>query len=126
MRKTILREGPDYPIGGNVIMPGALKWDPEKRIPIKGPSNESGVGIGYIDDIRREEDGRVTAEFHFFDGYEQHAELIDEADWGWTIYAKQVEWEGKSMSSKKMLDGVLVATYPAPNIPWSIKKDDKK
>lgn len=64
MRHTIGYEGRDMGFG-HILLPGALKWDDSHPYPVLEKSDYTSPIVGTASDIRREEDGRITAEIDF-------------------------------------------------------------
>jgi hypothetical protein len=99
MRKTICIEGDEYPINGRIIEKGALGWPEDKKLPLCWSFNHDIEHVlGNASDLRREEDGRITAELTFNDSEAgQNAKaVLEHGDASATIYANQLVEDRKS------------------------------
>lgn len=64
MRVQIGKENEDFGFG-HVVMPGGFVWDEDKVYPIEDRPREGNPSVGLIGtarDLRREDDGTITAE----------------------------------------------------------------
>lgn len=101
MRRIITWEGRDT-IPQVHIQKGALTWDKEP-LPIHA---QGGVTVlGLATDLRREEDGSITAELTFFDETsEQQAakSIMEHGDMSTTIFAKPVTEKRRESPNQSM------------------------
>lgn len=118
MRKTICIETTDVQhVSGQILLPGSLKWE-DREYPITSTNaeiNTAGAVIGKARDIRRDPDGRITAELEIFD-VKRH-QVLEEVGWAPTIY-------GSSLEAKRE-DGVMFVSslvlrsiFYARDLPW--------
>lgn len=109
------------PVNGNGIRPGALTFD--EKIPLIPQFGATGGKVnlphcGYVDDIRREDDGALTGKFHF----DNDLFLVPDT-WGWTIYATKVFWEGPRKKGIRWVTSAKVRLiYPHADLPWDFRE----
>lgn len=118
-RRIICREGAEWGVNGNVIQPGALTWDESGKIPLLDPS-QSEI-LGYASDLRREEDGAITAEFHFIQGDTNLDALSDglTGGWGWTVFVKDVKYvNDRELWHRTVTNGHIGYSFLGYGIPW--------
>lgn len=128
MRYRFAREGIDTIIG-NHLEPGSLTWS-EVGLPVSGYADwDASSIIGMASDVRREDDGWLTAEVKWnergqlmCDGLEQ--DVNDEGGMLWlTIYATDLTEEGKiTPESQRIVHrGTIKALFVtlSPEDPWT-------
>jgi hypothetical protein len=95
MRYRFAREGIDTIIGHH-FSPGAIKFE-DREYPVTWSNSFMAEDlIGAAKDLRREDDGTLTAEIHWYSGRgEQAGEIVDNSKYGWlTIYGNEVVKKG--------------------------------
>lgn len=117
-RWTILREGPEWAINEIVFLPGALKWEDDRKYPLCGPS--SNQLIGYVDDVRREDDV-VSADLHIKDSLNEEMFNQLPPDWGWTIEVHRV-----AQTDKNVATAALLCVYLGCGVPWGGPSQEKQ
>lgn len=110
MRVPICYEGKET-VKGQLITPGALTWS-DDPIPISVGSDWSKPPIGYATDLRREDDGTITAEVPDLD--------ILSNEWGLSIWANETIEGHESTEDLRVVDsGHLRAVFWSTDIPWN-------
>lgn len=123
MRYRFAREGVKTVGSKAFFEPESIKWDPDRPIPVTYSNDIRPENfIGSASDIRREEDGWITAEIKWNDKGDQVALLLDETLW-LTVYIHHLlESEGTSLdgSGWRMIKScdlkVIFATHDGD--PW--------
>lgn len=87
MRKIIAIEGRDT-VPGQFLEPSCLKWNEGEVYPLVWNFSWERPPIGTATDIRREDDGTLTAELTITD--EQALALMEHGDGSATFYANEV------------------------------------
>lgn len=112
MRVQVAQEGEGIKEFSHRLADGCLKWvDGEKYPVVNGPVfNDPNRIVGTATDIRREENGVVTAEIDF--------DLIDGL--GVTIYANQVERTGSWENNDVVVTSATIRSFfTTVEVPWS-------
>lgn len=112
MRKTICIEGKKT-VPGQFLETGSLKWEEGKQYPITWEYKHDKI-YGWASDIRREDDGTITAELDIEDG--TALALLEHRDVSATIYGNKLvgtkdEEVGMSYSSVNLLSISLVVAH---------------
>lgn len=114
-RQIICYEG-KHPVNGKFISKGALTWDEEKPLPVVLKPSDNGPLVGLATDLKREDDGAITAEMKF--NARNNSVLEDlPSGLGWTIYASDIKWS--DMVETILVSGVIREVFLAPSLPWS-------
>jgi hypothetical protein len=106
-RYIICQEGKEN-VPGQFLLDGSMNWG-EDKIWVSWNFNHQDPKIGYASDIRREEDGWITAEIELF---EQYQSLIDVA--GFTVFITKVEdhwWKDIRWASKGTIASVAMLDH---------------
>ncbi len=85
MRYDLIQEGVRDERTGILFLEGSLKWDTENHIPVSYSYNWDRV-IGKANNLRREDDGTITAEIVWEERYQKEIdELLKKSKDGWSI-----------------------------------------
>lgn len=117
MRKVICYENA-LAVGNHFLLESSVQWDPEKRFPVVWNfSYELHSLLGWATELRREEDGSITAELEIVD--EANVKLIEDEDLPVTFEGNEVREEmhdGVREISNVKIRGISVVLQPA--VPW--------
>lgn len=120
MRRVLCREGrEDF---GNFIEAGAIKWE-DKPYSLCGPGDNwaQEAPVGVVENIRREDDGRITGEVGNLhpDAYL----LLENKDVGVTIYANELI-DRRENGVRIIKSATLKACFLDVDVPWKDEECD--
>jgi hypothetical protein len=124
-RQIICYEGVEK-VSGQLIEVGALKWEEGKDYPVVWAFNFAGPPIGNARDIRREEDGSVTADVDIHDERMTQNDLLQ--DFAVTISGSNTEVKidqerNLNTFSSVKLRGLSLVIHGLHGVPWKWKME---
>lgn len=119
-RMTISWEGAEA-VPGIIIQPGALRWEDEE-LPLCWNFDHNEL-LGQASEIRREDDGRITAEITIYEqtDNQKHAQaIVDHGDTPATVYVTDLT--EKREDDKRIVESGRIRSVnlvPPGNVSWS-------
>lgn len=103
-RMTISWEGTEA-VPGIIIQPGALRWEDEE-LPLCWNFDHNEL-LGVASDIRREDDGQITAEITIYEetDNQKHAQVVmDHGDVATTVYVTDLSEHKDEDGNKRIVE----------------------
>lgn len=105
MRKVLVKESDLEQVNGMILKPGSVEFQIEPPYPVSLNNHWENI-VGKVHSVKREEDGRITAEFDMRAGYETLPDGCEAS-----VYLNDIVVVGKEITHGRLRGITLTPIY---------------